>query len=243
MSTNPETPLRDVPPHLDQQVNHPAESAPPVDTTIGRTSVYVSACYNTAPAVSSETADSRSPGELTASLNHPSGLRVKLRMDANGCHYMLEEATRMRFDFSDDELILTHTPYYAPPTPYRHPNARMQSTSLTDTRSPPSEPSDLLMSTESGTQRPTPEEPPERVLEALVGELSTQLSPEQRSAYSTIHTMITTGRAALLTTTAFVVNQHTKLKETSDAVDQVWEETNKKLISLHTRVEDQEEAM
>ncbi|KAJ7870258.1 hypothetical protein B0H13DRAFT_1896257 [Mycena leptocephala] len=125
----------------------------------------------------------------TTSLDEPSGLRVKVKMDSKGRHYVVEPLSGMRFDISDDETIPTQTPFYAPATaPYRHPHTTASATARS--RTSPSETSDMVLSgstnpgallpgiasTTAGSITPT-----EDALDTLIGQFSISMTPEQKT--------------------------------------------------------------
>ncbi|KAJ7255570.1 hypothetical protein C8J57DRAFT_1517865 [Mycena rebaudengoi] len=134
-------------------------------------------------------ADSFSSGECTAPRGAPSGLRVKVRVDQDGIHYVEHPETGIRFDVSDDEAVPLVTPYYDPnPAPYRHPNAvRTAGSPAADkntnppSRSTTSTASDLAFTSSTSPQATTP---PEDMLGDLVRDLAPEMTGSQKAKYA-----------------------------------------------------------
>ncbi|KAJ6524648.1 hypothetical protein DFH09DRAFT_1418473 [Mycena vulgaris] len=228
MSTQGPFPGHDNPPHLAAPAPYPDEAvvAGP-DTTAGGTAPFL--------------------GERTSPPDAPSGIRVKVRVDAQGVHYYVHDPnTGLRFDISDDEDVPLDTPHYAPhgPVPtgvYHHPNSAVSNplakTGTPVSRSMPSSTSDMQFTRSPGS---TPAQG-EMVLDALLTDLQVRLSPEQLAKYTAVKGMLSTGRTALLTTTAFVAGQRVTLDGNARALEQVREDTEIKLQELHQRIASQEE--
>ncbi|KAJ7451194.1 hypothetical protein B0H11DRAFT_2289037 [Mycena galericulata] len=242
---------RDTPPHLGGPVLSTTSIHLGPDTTTGATGPFLSTRTTASIGDAGPTEiDSASSGEHTVPLSAPTGLRVKVRIDENGQHYVYQTDTGIRFDISDDEEVPTETPYYAPPVAtYRHPNASRSRGATPDrtaeraTQSTLSTASDMLL-TSSHTLSPAAVRasslPAEVILDTLSNELRVHLSPTQKDQYSLVRGMLTTGRSALLTTTAFVAGQRATLTENVDAIENIRVEMAKRLADLHHRVTSQE---
>ncbi|KAF7372322.1 hypothetical protein MVEN_00092400 [Mycena venus] len=185
---------------------------------------------------------SHSSGEHTTHPSAPTGLKVRVCVDAEEIHYVVHPETGLRFDIEDDPAVPLETLYFAPPRVYLHPNAaghrRTEFAPLPgrQSRSSPSSPSDLAFSG-SAASGPTAESQ----LDSLLQGLGVTLNTDQRSQFSAIRGMLLTGRDTLLTTTAFVAEQRNALEGNLQAIDKVREEIADKLQELHTRVLSQEQ--
>ncbi|KAJ7102002.1 hypothetical protein C8R44DRAFT_747029 [Mycena epipterygia] len=241
MSSQGPPPGHDLPPHMHLNVAGPSVSAGP-DTTAGGTAAFISArSSNSVDAAG----DSASNGEHTPDPSASTGLRVKVQLDAQGRHYLLHPDSGLRFDISDDESVPLDTPYYQAVAPYQQPNSSRRNMvgAEAQTRSSPSTVSELLSSHESPRRAASPSATimtGERALDTLLTGLHVVLTAEQQAQYSSIRGMLSMGRQALLSTTAFVAGQRTGLDESLAAIEQVREETAEKLLDLHERVTAQE---
>ncbi|KAJ6573748.1 hypothetical protein DFH09DRAFT_1078725 [Mycena vulgaris] len=239
---------RDIPPHLSMlAAPATADSVGPTgpDTTMGGTSAFLSAKTTTSDAgLATGDPESASSGEHTTSNDSPSGMRVRVCMDSLGRHYVIHPETGMRFDVEDDESVPLETPYYAPSEHYQPPHVRARgeapvapnrsgapSSSLSST-------SDMAVST-SGNSAPVA--PGERALDALMTDIGATLTPEQNTRYAVIRRMLSTGRASLLLTTAFVAEQRSALGINVRAIALVRDETESRLKELHQSVVSQDE--
>ncbi|KAJ6482239.1 hypothetical protein DFH09DRAFT_1107375 [Mycena vulgaris] len=207
---------RDIPPHLSTlAAPATADSVGPTgpDTTIGGTSAFLSAKTTTSDAgLATGDPESASSGEHTTSNDSPSGMRVRVCMDSLGRHYVIHPETGMQFDVEDDE-------------------SGAPSSSLSST-------SDMAVST-SGNSAPVA--PGERALDALMTDIGATLTPEQNTRYAVICGMLSTGRASLLSTTAFVAEQRSALGINVRAIALVRDETESRLKELHQSVVSQDE--
>ncbi|KAJ7488715.1 hypothetical protein B0H11DRAFT_2229904 [Mycena galericulata] len=239
---------RERPPHMENLVD-PLASAP--DATLGGSADFLTARTSATtgdPVVTDS--ESKSSADHTASPNAPTGLWVKVRVDQNGVHYVYQTDTGLRFDISDDESVPTDTPYYAPTVgTYQHPNASRGHTPDkgrgTVTQSATLSSASDMQLTGSHTLSPAQEGtntnlPGEKMLDTLFDGLHVHLSAQQKDQYSAVRGMLTTGRSALLTTTAFVAGQRSTLNDNMEAIERVRSETAKKLSDLHAHITSQE---
>ncbi|KAJ7751670.1 hypothetical protein B0H16DRAFT_1724035 [Mycena metata] len=212
--------------------------------SVGGTTQFVSAMTSgqTATHASPETS-SVSSGERTTPPDAPTGLTVRVQMDTDSIHYVDSLGGDV-----DDPTVPLDTPYYAP---YQHPNLA-QATPLTKTGETPSSTSDLQF-TASQPEIPAVVTLPasgdaapviatgESALDNLFRELQVVMTPEQKYKYSAIRGMLSTGRTALLSTTAFVAGQRTALAKNARSIERVREDTEDKLQALHEQVMSQDE--
>ncbi|KAJ7909553.1 hypothetical protein B0H13DRAFT_2330259 [Mycena leptocephala] len=214
---------RDIPPHLPSPAVNISSAPTAADTTAGGTGAFLTARSNS----SAEEIDSRSGhGEDTTPINAPSSLRLQWRTGVDGIRFLVNPDTNLRFDVMEEEGVAPPDNSESAPRvgTYQHPNARVPTlgaTSLPISQTSPSSTSDMnLTETVDSGPIPCPEPPSELALDSLFNELRVHLSPEQRSQYSLIRGMLSTGRSALLSTTSFVAGQRANLAENTAALEQ-----------------------
>ncbi|KAJ7608286.1 hypothetical protein DFH06DRAFT_1346967 [Mycena polygramma] len=223
--------VRDSPPHLPVPVSQPAG---PLAAVAEGDSAFVTAPHS---AARPEDAESYSSGERSAQPGAPSGLQVRVFVDDNGVQYVVNPDTGLRFDISPDG------PGGALTGAYRHPNARPASLGA-PSEPTPSSVSDLRFSSSPGSTLLPPigstPQPVEEILDDLFTGVEMNLTPEQKDKYASIRAMLTTGRDALLSTSALVAGQCLEVDDTARDLENVRQDTEAKLQALHQRVVVQE---
>ncbi|KAJ7688279.1 hypothetical protein B0H17DRAFT_1180624 [Mycena rosella] len=228
------TPGWDNTPHLGVADSQPFTGPSGPDTTLSGTSAFLSA--KTTASVHAGDTSSVSSGDHTTSNDQPSGLSVTVKMDSSGRHYVMHPDTGLRFDIVDDTSIPTETPYYASPGfPGIFPSTEARVGASASMSRSPSSTSDMQL-TASGSVMPG-----EKVLDNLLHDIGVELTAEQQLRYSSIRGMLSTGQSTLLSTIAFLAEQHSALNINVRTIEVVPADTESKLLAIHNRVTLQED--
>ncbi|KAJ7088196.1 hypothetical protein C8R44DRAFT_892991 [Mycena epipterygia] len=204
----------------------PADPLPGNSTT--NTGAFLSATSNQEP----QGADGNTPH---APANPPlQNRRVKVRRDEFGINYLIDPATGVQYDVSDDEDLSLHTP---PPqgSPFL---GRTSSQTISDA-------SDI-----SGSPQVQGAGSPEFNSETLLEEFTRNLNPgsltnAQRSQFNTLRGMLTMGRQSLLSTTSLVAGQRVALQQSATALHEFrndvaarFEDMNHSIVNNQERVDE-----
>ncbi|KAJ7076423.1 hypothetical protein C8R44DRAFT_896570 [Mycena epipterygia] len=204
----------------------PPDPLPGSSTT--NTGAFLSATSNQEP----QGADGNTPH---APANPPLQNRcVKVRRDEFGIDYLIDPATGVQYDVSDDEDLSLHTP---PPqgSPFLR---RTSSQTISDA-------SDI-----SGSPQVQGAGSPEFNSETLLEEFTRNPNPgsltnAQRSQFNTLRGMLTMGRQSLLSTTSLVAGQRVALQQSATALHEFcndvaarFEDMNQSIVDNQERVDE-----